>query len=111
MWKTRKEQNFQRISKTHVWLLRKDRLVQEKTQKHLSLKHLLTLRWYSLQFLFPGFEENKNLYITQKKKNNNNNNNNDWDISMRRAYTKIELREEKSKIPINSFPVLFVFGL
>ena len=30
---------------------------------------------------------------------------------MRRAYTKIELREEKSKNPINSFPVLFVFGL
>lgn len=87
-WKTRKQQNFQPISKTHVWLLRKDRLVQEKTQKHLSLIHLLTPWWYSLQFLFPGIEENKNIHITKKQTRNNG-----WDIKLRRAYTKIELRE------------------
>ena len=38
-------------------------------------------------------------YILKKKKN--------WCIELRRAYTKIELREERLKKPTNSFAVLF----
>ena len=48
--------------------------------------------------------QRKQKYIIKLKKKKKIKN---WCIELRRAYTKIELREERLKKPANSFPVLF----